>query len=352
MPFRLSTVKLDKSAGPIRRALQYAFYDWASEMARSNRIITYVGFALQGYAFYFTLMWASKLPKGWYAYLLILPRGPVSYVLVFLLWYAGRWIQNGALTSEFVRKTQLETDQIAARQIQQTLQPGKLEEVPGYELKTFYKPLREVGGDYFDVIELPANRMLFALADVSGKGISAALLAANIQALVRSIASVESTPLALAKQINKHLSRYTPSDRFATAVFLVLSSASGELTYVNAGHHAPIVFSSGVTTFLEATGLPLGVYVDAEYETRTAVLNSGGTLLIFTDGLTDSIQAEHPERLLRDAFDESVARTMANLKSLVDPKFNEDDVTILLVKRMADHEYSPRQRWEEKHGAQ
>jgi len=72
----------------------------------------------------------------------------------------------------------------------QTLQPGKLEELPGYELEAFYKPLREVGGDYFDVIELPANRTLFALADVSGKGIPAALLAANIQPLVGSIASI------------------------------------------------------------------------------------------------------------------------------------------------------------------
>jgi hypothetical protein len=250
MPFRLSTVKLDKSAGPIRRALQYAFYDWASEMPTSKRFIMYLAIVLQGYAFYFVLMWALMLPKALAPYFLILPRRPVSYVLVFLLYYIGRWIQNGMLTSEFVRKTQLETDQIAARQIQQTLQPGKLEELPGYELEAFYKPLREVGGDYFDVIELPANRTLFALADVSGKGIPAALLAANIQALVRSIASVESTPLALAKQINKHLSRYTPSDRFATAVFTVLSRDSGELTYVNAGHNAPIVFSSGSTTFL------------------------------------------------------------------------------------------------------
>jgi sigma-B regulation protein RsbU (phosphoserine phosphatase) len=202
-------------------------------------------------------------------------------------------------------------------------------------LEAFYKPLREVGGDYFDVIELPANRTLFALADVSGKGIPAALLAANIQALVRSIASVESTPLALAKQINKHLSRYTPSDRFATAVFIVLSRDSGELTYVNAGHNASILFSSGSTTFLEATGPPLGLFVDAEYETRTAVISRGSTLLIFTDGLTDSIQGEYPENRLRDAFAESAGRTMANLKSLVDPKFNEDDVTILLVKRIA-----------------
>jgi serine phosphatase RsbU (regulator of sigma subunit) len=335
MPFRLGAVKLDKSAGPIRRALQYAFYDWASEMPRSKRILTYLGLALQGYAFYFVFMWAFKLPTRLYLYFVLLPRRPASYVMVFLLYFTGRWIQNGMLTSEFVRKTQLETDQIAARQIQQTLQPGKLEELPGYEVETLYKPLREVGGDYFDVIELPANRTLFALADVSGKGISAALLAANIQALVRSIASMESTPLALAKQINKHLSRYTPSDRFATAVFIVLSRDSGELTYVNAGHNAPIVFSSGSTTFLEATGPPLGLFLDAEYETRAAVLGPGSTLLIFTDGLTDSIPGEHPENLLRGAFAESTDRMMGNLESLVDPKFNEDDVTILLVKHLA-----------------
>jgi phosphoserine phosphatase RsbU/P len=335
MPIHFSTTKLDKSAGPVRRSLQYAFYDWTREMPRSKRILTSLGIFLQGYAFYVALLWAFMLPNDLYAYFLVLPRRPVSYVAAFLLFYVGYWIQNGMLTSEFVRKTQLETDQIAARQIQQTLQPGELEDLPGYELEAFYKPLREVGGDYFDVIALPANQTLFALADVSGKGIPAALLAANIQALVRSIASVESTPLALAKQINKHLSRYTPADRFATAVFLVLSRDSGELTYVNAGHNAPIVFSSGSTTFLEATGLPLGLFVDASYETRTAVLTPGSTLLVFSDGLTDSIQAERPENRLRDAFAESAARTMANLKSLIDPKFNEDDVTILLVKRIA-----------------
>jgi len=315
MPFRLNTVKLDKSAGLFRRLLQYAFYDWTREMPRSKRIITYAGILLQGYGFYFTMMWAFTLPKWLSLYFLVPPRRPLSYVLVFLLYYTGHCIQNAMLTSEFVRKTQLETDQIAARQIQQTLQPGELEELPGYELEAYYKPLREVGGDYFDVIELSASRTLFALADVSGKGIPAALLAANIQALVRSIASVESTPLALAKQINTHLGRYTPSDRFATAVFIVLSRESGELTYVNAGHNAPIVFSSGSATFLEATGPPLGLFVDAEYQTSTAHMGRGSTLLIFTDGLTDSIEGEHPENRLCDALAESAGRTMANLKS-------------------------------------
>jgi sigma-B regulation protein RsbU (phosphoserine phosphatase) len=94
-----------------------------------------------------------------------------------------------------------------------------------------------VGGDYFDVIELPGAWTLFAMADVSGKGMPAALLASNIQTLVRSIATIEASPLALAVQVNKHLSRYTPTDRFATAVFIVLSRDSGELSYVKAGHN-------------------------------------------------------------------------------------------------------------------
>ena len=105
--------------------------------------------------------------------------------------------------------------------------------MPGYELEVLYKPLRAVGGDYFDVIELPTKRTLFALADVSGKGIPVALLAENIQALVRSIASVESNRLALAKQINKHLSRYSPSTALLPPCSLVLSRDSGELIYVN-----------------------------------------------------------------------------------------------------------------------
>jgi serine phosphatase RsbU (regulator of sigma subunit) len=334
MPFRFYTVwKLDTSAGPFRRWLQYAFYDWAREMPRSKRILTYVGIALQGYALYFALMWAAMLPKSLYPYFLVLPRHPITYVLVFALYYAGHWIQNAMLTSEFVRKTQLETDQIAARQIQQTLQPGTVEPLPGYELESFYKPLREVGGDYFDVIDLPPNCTLFALADVSGKGIPAALLAANIQALVRSMAITQPSPLALAEQINKHLTRYTPIDRFATAVFILLNRDSGELNYVNAGHNAPILSSSGSSTFLEATGLPLGLFAEARYEARTTVLHPSSTLLIFSDGLPDSMQGDHPEKRLCAAFDGTASQTMANLKSLVDPKFNEDDVSILVLKR-------------------
>jgi sigma-B regulation protein RsbU (phosphoserine phosphatase) len=335
MPSRIQQGRLDPSAGPLRRAFQYAFYDWTREMPKSKRFITWVAILFQGYALYAALMWALMVPKGLLGYLLVLPKGRPGYLLAFLLYMIGYYVMNAMLTSEFVRKTQLESDQIAARQIQQTLQPERLEELPGYEVEMFYKPFRDVGGDYFDVIELPGNRSLFAVADVSGKGMAAALLAANIQALVRSIAQVEANPLALARQINKHLCRYTPSDRFATAVFIVLSRDSGELTYVNAGHNAPIVFGAGSTTSLEATGVPLGLFTGTEYEAGAAVLRPDSALLLFTDGLTDSIPGKNPEDRLRDALAKNSGRTMAEIKSLIDPKLNHDDVTILLVKRTA-----------------
>ncbi len=313
--------------------LQYAFYDWTREMPRSKRVLTWLGILLQGYAIYALWMRSLVWPLMW-------PKGIPLYASVWLLYFAGERLMNGLLTSEFVRKTELEADQIAARQIQQTLIPQKLPKLPGYEVETFYQPLREVGGDYFDVIELAGNRTLFAIADVSGKGMPAALLAANIQALVRSIVSIEANPLVLARQINKHLSRYTPSDRFATAVFIVLSRDSGELTYVNAGHNAPMVFGSGSTmeqaTNLEATGMPLGLFSKAAYESHTALLSPGGALLLYTDGLTDSISGDDAESSLRDALADGSERTISHLQSLVNPKFNDDDVTILLVKRDAD----------------
>jgi len=321
------------SASPFRRMLRYASYDWTREMAKRERLITWVGIALQGYTFYCVLMWALGVPKGLLLFILVLPNRPLGYFLAWLLYAIGWYVVNGMLASEFVRKTQLEADQIAARQIQQTLQPQKLEEWQGYKVETFYEPFREVGGDYFDVIDLPNNRSLFALADVSGKGMPAALLAANIQALVRSIANVEPDPLALARQINKHLSRYTPAERFATAVFIVLSRDSGELAYVNAGHEPPILFCSESTTLLHSTGIPLGLFAGADYKVGTAFIPPGGALLLFTDGLIDSIPAKNPVDRLRDALADDSRRTMATIESLVDPRLNKDDVTILLLKR-------------------
>jgi sigma-B regulation protein RsbU (phosphoserine phosphatase) len=330
MRFRVLQAWLDQLTRPIRRVFRYSGRNWIREMPRSKRIITQSGILLQGFAIY--CLWSRSLvwPLMW----------PTDQSLVFLIalviYAVGAAMMNAMLISEFTRKTQLEADQIAARQIQQTLTPAKVDELPGYQVKTFYKPLREVGGDYFDVVELGGGRTLFAVADVSGKGMPAALLAANIQALVRSIAAVGADPLELTRQMNRHLNRYSPIDRFATAVFIELDRDTGELIYVNAGHNAPILFGSGSTRSLEATGMPLGLFSEVDYTANTALLPPGGSLLIFTDGFTDSISGENAEDRLRDALAGDSGETMHILKSLVSPHFNEDDITILLVERNAD----------------
>jgi serine phosphatase RsbU (regulator of sigma subunit) len=311
----------------LRRWIQYAFYDWTRGMPRYKRFITWLAILLQGYAVWFVL----SRSQVWV--FMVREHKLVLYLSVFLLYLIAERVVNGLVTSEIVRKTQLEAEQIAAQQIQKTLQPEKLEELVGYEMEVFYEPFRAVGGDYFDVIDLPGNRTLFALADVSGKGMAAALLAANIQALVRSLATVEAAPLLLTEQINKHLSRYSPIERFATAVFVVLSRDSGELTYVNAGHNAPILFHAGSSTTLDATGMPMGIFSGTEYRAGAAIVTSGGTLLLFTDGLTDSIPGNDPQGRLCGAISDNPAKTMSNLKLLIDPRLKEDDITILIVKR-------------------
>jgi sigma-B regulation protein RsbU (phosphoserine phosphatase) len=329
----MSLQKIARNLGnwtaPISRGLGYAFYDFTREMSRSKRILTWAAILVQGYMIYALITRSFAWPVMW-------PSSRIVYPVGIVLFYAAYTLMNGLLASELVRKTQLESDQTAARKIQRMLIPQDLEPIPSYKIETYYQPFRDVGGDYFDVIVLSGAHTLIALADVSGKGMAAALLSANIQALVRSVSTVEPDPLVLAGQINQHLCRHTPSDFFATAIFLLLNRDSGELTYVNAGHNPPAIFSNGAIKTLQATGLPLGLFTDAAYETGSSRLDPGDSLLLFTDGLTDSISGDDPEGRLHATLQASgdVKPTMLKLRALVNSKLHRDDITIILLVRL------------------
>jgi sigma-B regulation protein RsbU (phosphoserine phosphatase) len=309
---------------PVLRALRYAFYDWTREMPRGTRAIAMTGLFLQGYAIWAGFSRSLIWPIIW-------PGTGLLFLIVVALYLAGYCVQNFALTSEFVRKTQLESEQTAAAQIQRTLQPETITAPSGYTIEAFYKPLRAVGGDYFDVVPLDGGRTLVAIADVSGKGMPAALLAANIQALVRSAESPDVDVAQLASRINRHLCRHTPANRFATAVLLVLDHASGAIVYANAGHNPPILSSGATTALFEPTGMALGWFDEAPYQSDMAVMAPGSALLLFTDGLADAISGADPDIRLRDTLARD--RSLAAVTALVDPRFNEDDVTVLLVRR-------------------
>ena len=311
----------------LRRALRYAVYDWTREMPLATRIVAMTGLFIQGYAIWSGITRSLIWPATW-------PHGVWLFVAVVLIYFVGYSLQNAALTSEFIRKTQLESEQAAAAQIQRTLQPERIVAPAGYAVETYYKPFRVVGGDYFDAIDLPDGRVLLAIADVSGKGMPAALLAANIQALVRSLGTDAADPAELAARINRHLCRHTPANRFATAVFALLDCASGAIVYANAGHNAPILSAAGSTVALEPTGMALGWFEDAPYDARTMIMPIGSMLLLFTDGLPDAIGGSDPEGRIREALTSHGTGALTAVRALVDPKFNEDDVTVMLVKRV------------------
>jgi sigma-B regulation protein RsbU (phosphoserine phosphatase) len=162
----------------------------------------------------------------------------------------------------------------------------------GYHFFDFYEPANQVGGDYYDYVELPNNRLAVVLGDVSGKGVSAALLMAKLSGEVRYCLASEPDPAAAMSRINASFSRSGWQDRFVTFVLAVLDANSHELTLVNAGHMAPLLrHGKGNVEPIggDQTGLPLGVDADFEYQSHTRRVAPGDFLALFTDGISEAM---------------------------------------------------------------
>jgi sigma-B regulation protein RsbU (phosphoserine phosphatase) len=179
-----------------------------------------------------------------------------------------------------------------ARDVQAGLLPQKRPAVPGLDYDGTCRMAREVGGDYFDFLDLDAGRLGLALGDISGKGVSAALLMASLQALLRSRArQAAEEPASLVAQINAALVESTDPSKFATFFYAVYDSATRTLRYVNAGHNPPFLLRSGTTVVsrLRPTGMALGFDQGASYTEGIEALAPGDILLAFTDGLTEAL---------------------------------------------------------------
>jgi phosphoserine phosphatase RsbU/P len=185
----------------------------------------------------------------------------------------------------------LENEVEIARGVQQQLFPQSIPQLPGLELAAICRPARSVSGDYYDFIPLGPNRVGIVLADISGKGIFAALLMASLQASLRSTAALEDcagTGTAdIVSLLNKHLFRNTSDDRYATLFYAIYDSAAKTLTYTNAGHLAPIFLNDGSIQTLEVGGTVVGLFEEAQYTECTLPVRPGTLLVAFTDGLTE-----------------------------------------------------------------
>jgi serine phosphatase RsbU (regulator of sigma subunit)/anti-sigma regulatory factor (Ser/Thr protein kinase) len=194
---------------------------------------------------------------------------------------------------EAKKRERIEQELQVARLIQQTLLPKQLPEPEGWSVEAYYQPARAVGGDFYDFVQLPNNRLGIFVGDVTDKGVPAALVMATTRRILRFAAGATTSPGEVLEQANDLLCPDIPPNMFVTCLYAVLELGSGRLHYANAGHNPPYCYGNGTTTELRARGMPLGLMPAMRYEEREAVLQPGECLLFYSDGLTE---AHNPSR--------------------------------------------------------
>ncbi len=232
-----------------------------------------------------------------------------------------------------------------ALQVQQTLFPRQLPTSYGLEFSAVCIPARGISGDYYDVLPLPDGRLAFAIADISGKGISAAILMAHLQALLRTLTPAAQFPNDLCSRLNQHLHQVTDASRFATFFCAEWHRSQNRLRYVNAGHNPPFLFSSDGRRTLDHGGIPLGIMPDWKYEMGEVLMSPGDLLVMYSDGITEaglSGGEEYGEKRLISLISAIKNRPLPEIQRSVlssvrawagkDP---EDDMTLVIVRAEA-----------------
>ena len=200
------------------------------------------------------------------------------------------------LTTEITQRERFSREIEIAREVQERLFPQSYPKVSGVDLAGYCRPAHAVGGDYFDYFVLNDGRLALALGDISGKGISAALLMASLRASLRSIASLQQGDLAgLIRHVNNLVYESSTTNRYATFFYAEYDPATSLLTFVNAGHNPPYILRKGQAIPLEATGMVVGLLPDAEYEQATIPMQPNDVLLAFTDGISEAMNYQDEE---------------------------------------------------------
>ncbi len=215
-------------------------------------------------------------------------------VLASIASQAAIAVDNAQLHENALKQHALERDLELAHKVQRGLLPAAPPQLPGYYFFDFYEPANQVGGDYYDYIELSQGRLAVVLGDVSGKGVSAALLMAKLSGEVRYCLASEPNPAAAVSRINASFSGSGWQDRFVTFILAVLDAPRNEITLVNAGHMPPLLrYGKGKVQPIGAdqAGLPLGVEGDFQYQQCTHPFAPGDFLTLFTDGISEAMNS-------------------------------------------------------------
>ena len=253
-------------------------------------------------------------------------------------------IENTLLGEIAKEKERLDTEMEIARDIQNNLFPKEIPKIAGYELACFSRPSQEVGGDYFDVLAIGACFGI-AIADVSGKGMGAAMLMSNLQAVLRSKAPRMEAPDELLRQMNVDLLDRVGEGRFISLCYLVLEPGANRLIYTNAGHNPPyVVKTTNEVETLEASGIPLGILPGTEYKAVEMPVVPGDVIALYSDGITECMNRK-AEQFGEEQFLEILKANRAKKASeiidavlLAVDTFREeepfsDDMTLVILKR-------------------
>jgi sigma-B regulation protein RsbU (phosphoserine phosphatase) len=254
--------------------------------------------------------------------------------------------ENAWRLQEILVQKKLEQELAIAAGIQESLFPSVLPALAVSDLAARNRQARQVGGDYYDALPMDGGKHLLCVADISGKGLPAALLMANIQATLRAIIGAHPSLADLATRVNSLLHASTPSNRFATAFFLAYDPASGCATFVNGGHNDGIVLRKDDTVeLLTTTGLPLGLFARAAYEEGQVSLQPGDLLMIYSDGVTEAEDGNDGEFGMERVIDVLKSHRDKPASVIVDQMVERidafagtapqhDDITLMVLKRL------------------
>jgi sigma-B regulation protein RsbU (phosphoserine phosphatase) len=235
-----------------------------------------------------------------------------------------------------------------ASEIQRSLLPVEAPNVKGVDLAGYNAACRGVGGDYYDFLPYPDGRVGVLVGDVAGKGMPAALLMSSLQARVQVLFDEPTNLAALVTRLNRIITANCPANRFITFFIGILDPATGELTYVNAGHNPPLVaHADGSVDKLDGTGLILGILPVAVYTQKTCTLAPGDALLLFSDGVTEAVRPDADEEFGEDRLARNFAKLRNDDANAIIETINQqvheftagappaDDITLVVAKRVA-----------------
>jgi serine phosphatase RsbU (regulator of sigma subunit)/predicted ester cyclase len=242
-------------------------------------------------------------------------------------------------------RERVEQELRVAQRIQQASLPTEVPALEGWQISPRYRPAREVGGDFYDFLELPNGHLGLVVGDATGKGVPAALLMSTTCGMLRAVALSPNSPGEVLERVNEALSSRIPANTFVTCFYAILDPNSGRLLYANAGHDLPYLCQDGGAEELRARGMPLGLMPGMSYEEKETTLEAGDSALFYSDGL---VEAHNPQRemfgfpRLRRLVAEHtevgslVDFLMDELRSFTEDGWEqEDDITLVTLERSA-----------------